>query len=291
MSPASFCRLGAHDHAGAVGELGDQRRERVLELQSHGRGVGHLDLVHGGQLGLAERALHGHVPLEARLDRLRVHGLAVVELDALAQLDGDRLAVLGGLVRQRQLRHDVELVVDVEQLVAQRGEHDAADVGARQRRIEHVGVLGQADAQRRLRQGRRRTGQQNSRRRNRKTEPVHEIALPSWCAMARFSLHPWHRMPETDAAGSAENSGPAAQAGGREETMSRHRWQAVACPSPAATSSGRERLQTSWAWAQRGCRWQPGGGLSGLGGSPGRMRRCRRSPVDSTGTADSSACV
>ena len=40
-----------------------------------------------------------------------------------------------------------ELLVDVEQLVAQRGEHDAADEAAGQRRIEHVGILGQADAQ------------------------------------------------------------------------------------------------------------------------------------------------
>ena len=30
------------------------------------------------------------------------------------------------------------------------GEDDAADVGARQRRIEHVGILGEADAQVRL---------------------------------------------------------------------------------------------------------------------------------------------
>ena len=77
-------RLRAQDHAGAVGELGDQRRERVLEQQPHGRGIGHLDLVDGGKLGLAERALHGHVPLQAGLDRLGVHGLAVVEFDALA---------------------------------------------------------------------------------------------------------------------------------------------------------------------------------------------------------------
>ncbi len=151
---AGFLRhLGAQDHAGAVRELGDQRRERVLELQAHGRGIGDLDLVDRGELGLAERALHGHVPLDAGLDGLRIHRLAVVELDAGSQLDGDFLAVLGGVVRERQLRHDVELVVDVEELVADRREHDAADVGARQRRVEDVGVLGQADAQRRLRHG------------------------------------------------------------------------------------------------------------------------------------------
>ena len=50
-----------------------------------------------------------------------------------------------------ELRHDVELLVDVEELVAERREHDAADIGARERRIEHVRILGEADAQRRLR--------------------------------------------------------------------------------------------------------------------------------------------
>ena len=49
-----------------------------------------------------------------------------------------------------ELRHDVELLVDVEQLVAERGEHDAADIGARERRIENIGILGKADAERGL---------------------------------------------------------------------------------------------------------------------------------------------
>ena len=51
--------------------------------------------------------------------------------------------------------HDGELLVDVEQLVAERREDDPADEGARQRRVEDVGVLGEADAQRlRVRCGR-----------------------------------------------------------------------------------------------------------------------------------------
>ncbi len=33
-------------------------------------------------------------------------------------------------MRQRELRHDVELLVDVEQLVAECGEYDASDIGA-----------------------------------------------------------------------------------------------------------------------------------------------------------------
>ena len=139
--------------------------------------------------------------LQSGLDRFRVHGFAVVEADALAQLDGDGFAVLGGLVRQRQLRHDVEPLVDVEELVAERRECDAADVGTRQRRIEHVGILGQTNAQRGLGHGRRADEQNGGNRRTDKTKPLHETALPSWRDTARFSPAPWRRMPEIDAAG------------------------------------------------------------------------------------------
>jgi hypothetical protein len=54
-------------------------------------------------------------------------------------------------VRQRELRHHVELFVDVEQLVADRRKHDAPDIGARQRGVEDVGVFGEPDAERGLR--------------------------------------------------------------------------------------------------------------------------------------------
>ncbi len=45
------------------------------------------------------------------------------------------------------MRHDIEFFVDVDQLVAQRREHDPADKGAGQRRIEDVGIFGEAEAQ------------------------------------------------------------------------------------------------------------------------------------------------
>ena len=50
------------------------------------------------------------------------------------------------------MRHEFQLVVDVDELVAQRREDDAADEGAGAVRVEHVGVFLQADAQR-LRHG------------------------------------------------------------------------------------------------------------------------------------------
>jgi hypothetical protein len=102
------------------------------------------------------------VPLDVELDRGRVELLAVVEGDVVAQLDRQRLAVGAPLVAGRELRHDRQLLVDVEQLVAQGGEDDPADEGARQRRIEDVGILGEADAQR-LRRHRERGGGQQRR--------------------------------------------------------------------------------------------------------------------------------
>src|SRR5262249_26011903 len=58
-----------------------------------------------------------------------------------------------GLLAERQLRHDVGLVVDVEQLVTQRRKDDARGVEARQRRIERIAVVAQPDAQLGLRRG------------------------------------------------------------------------------------------------------------------------------------------
>ena len=49
---------------------------------------------------------------------------------------------------ERELRHDVALLVDVEQLVADRREHDTRRIKARQRRIQDVAVVAQPDAQR-----------------------------------------------------------------------------------------------------------------------------------------------
>ena len=132
--------------------------------------------VDDADLGLAERALHGEVAVEAVLGGLRVERLAVMELHAGPQLDRDRLAVGRGLVAEGELRHDVQLLVDVEQLVAERGEDDAADIGARQRRVEHVGILGEADAQVGLRE-RHVPRQRGERERQRKT-PVSSCCPP-----------------------------------------------------------------------------------------------------------------
>ena len=140
-------RLGRHHHPRAVGEHREQRRERRREVDAHGRGVDHVDARHHRELAAAVRALHVLVALEVVLDRGGVELLAVVEGDAAAELELERLVIGRPLMGRGELGNDVQLLVEVEELVAQAGEDDAPDEGARARRVEDVGVLGEADAQ------------------------------------------------------------------------------------------------------------------------------------------------
>ncbi len=172
-----FGRLGRNHHAGAVGELGEQWRERFLQDEPDRHRIDDLDLVDRSQVGLAERALHREVAVEAVLGGLGVERLAVVERHARPELDGDGLAVGRGLLAERQLRHDVELVVDIEQLVAERGEDDAADIGARESRIEHVRILGKADAQVGLCSSRADRGDRKQQRQRQAAE-IHDHQAP-----------------------------------------------------------------------------------------------------------------
>jgi hypothetical protein len=85
-----------------------------------------------------------------------------VKTHAAAQFQRQRLVVGRPFMAGCELADDGEFFVDVEQLVAQRREHDAADEGARQCRIERVGVFGETDAQRLRRCGERGTEQRES---------------------------------------------------------------------------------------------------------------------------------
>ena len=57
------------------------------------------------------------------------------------------------LVAGGELGHDLEIGRDVEELVADRGEDEAAGVGAADRGVERVGIVVEADAQDALRGG------------------------------------------------------------------------------------------------------------------------------------------
>src|SRR5215216_1715694 len=103
-----------------------------------------------GEYGLAERALKVHVALNREFCGLGVEWLAVMEFDARSEFDRHLLAVVGRRIGQRELRHDVQLFVDVEQLVAEGCKYDAAHVSAAHGRVEDIGVFSEPDAQRGL---------------------------------------------------------------------------------------------------------------------------------------------
>ena len=114
-------------------------------------------MIDGGELRLPERAGHRRVTIDRKFGGLGIERLAIMKLDARPEFDGDGLAVGRGGVRQRELRHDIQILVSVEQLVAKGSKDDAPDIGAGEGGIEHIRILGQPDAQRRL--ARRQSGQ------------------------------------------------------------------------------------------------------------------------------------
>ena len=97
-------------------------------------------------LGAAEAAWQGQVTLQPILHGLGVEGFAVVEGDVGAQVDHQGPGI-GPFVAEGELRDDLQFLVDVEQLVAQTGEHDAPDIGPGEGRVQNVGVLTQGDVQ------------------------------------------------------------------------------------------------------------------------------------------------
>ena len=155
-----LCRLRRDHHPGAVGELREQRREGRRQVEPRRHRIDDVDARHQRELAPPVRPGHRLVALDVVLDGGGVELLAVVEGDAGPKLQRQRLAVRRPLPGRGELRDDVQLLVDVEELVAERREHDAPDEGPRERRIEHVRILGEADAQRlRLRRDRHTRGQ------------------------------------------------------------------------------------------------------------------------------------
>src|SRR5262249_12581355 len=211
--------------------------------------------------------------------------------DVRPQLDRHRLPVGGGLVAERKLGNGVELLVDVEQLVAERGKDDAADIGARERRIENIGILGEADPQRCLR-GDDSAGPDQERGRSRKTKRLHRtspLILPG-CSTLSTPAPSCLFVPCRKAFMSCSNAGGRPPRRGTRfapDGNSLARWQAVACKP--RRSSGRSVSQRMTATGHRVWNGQPAGGCSALGISPLKMIRSRMAPGAGTGMAERSA--
>ena len=140
--------LGGDDHAGTVGQRREEGGGGGFEDHPHRERVNHLDAIEGGDFAAPGTARHGEVAFHAEFDGRGVEIGAVMEFHAGAQLEDEGFAV-GPCVGGGELGDDVQVGVDVDELVAQPGEDDAPDEGAAKRGVEQVGVIGEADAQRR----------------------------------------------------------------------------------------------------------------------------------------------
>ena len=136
-----------------------------VEREAHGRRIWRLDLLDHRQVGprprtrrRVEDAVHGgeHV--------LGVEGLAVVEFDALAQLEGPGLEVLGGRPAHREVGLDGEVAVDASEAVEDEMDVDVLVADGRLRGVELVERGADRDADGALRErGRRKPGRHGQR--------------------------------------------------------------------------------------------------------------------------------
>src|SRR6266704_5281014 len=216
-------------------------------------------MVERRQLRLSERSREGEVPLQREFCGFGIEGLAIVEFDAGPQLDRDLPAVIRKLMRQRELWHDVELLVDIEQLVAERCEHDAADIGARHGRVEDIGVLGKPNSQRGLGVDARSERQQQRRRKHRQTQDFHGTGLHlqrpaegmgstlSTPEEPRTSAAALKAATNRSSAGETLSVGMTASGGGSSAV----RWHAVKCPAASASNCGGSTRQRSMTYGQR----------------------------------------
>jgi len=127
----------ADDEAPEAAERGQQARERFLGDEFHDVLAGRLDLVHRDEVGFAGRLLEQ--PIERELHVGGGQLLAVVELHALAQLEGPREPVGAGLPRLGQLGHRRHVGLEADELVVHHRRAAAAREGGHELRVEARG--------------------------------------------------------------------------------------------------------------------------------------------------------
>ena len=98
-------------------------------------------------LALAVRSRHRQMAFDAELDRSGVERLAILKLNARTQFEDETFVSVGPPPFGRELRNNFEFGADIDELVAERGEDDAADKSAAERGIENIRVLGQPDTE------------------------------------------------------------------------------------------------------------------------------------------------
>src|SRR5262245_2099505 len=125
----------------------EQRRIGLGEFDPYGRWVNDSHIGDRLYLALAPRILRRSIALQVGLYCLCVQWRAVVEDDAWSQLQGENLTVFVPGPFPCQLWSIVQLCIDIDELVTQRGKDDTADERPSLSRIEPIGVLLQTNAQ------------------------------------------------------------------------------------------------------------------------------------------------
>jgi hypothetical protein len=115
--------------------LRQERGIRRLQDQLDGQRIDHLDGLDVVDLALAQAARHRQVAVQRELHGIGVEFFAILEEHVRPQMDDEMRRVLVA-VAGRELRHDVQAGIEIEEFVAHAGEDDAADIARTQRRVE-----------------------------------------------------------------------------------------------------------------------------------------------------------
>ena len=138
--------LGFDDHRGVEAEVKQRVEARRLEGQDDDVGVGSVGRRDRLEEGFLLIGRIGGGALEGEFDVLRRQRLAILEMDALAQLEGQRLGVGRHGPTLGEQRRDGEVVADLRQALEHIVVDDVADRGGRSGgRIEPRRLEGDAD--------------------------------------------------------------------------------------------------------------------------------------------------
>src|SRR4029077_4078575 len=154
-----------HDAELALGENVWKPGIRDGEGEAYAQRIERLDLVHHRQVGARARARIGiENALDGGDDVLGIQRAAVMELHALAQLEGPSLQILRRLPTRREIRLNRQIAVDTGQTVEDKMNIDVLVAEGRLGEIELIEGGADGDADRTLRCCRRcETSQQGCR--------------------------------------------------------------------------------------------------------------------------------
>ena len=163
------------DQPGRIGEVGEERGVGRVELELDGLGVDRGGRLDGREeegererAGAVERMALVEHPVEGELDRLGIERRPVVELDALAKVEGVGQAVVGDVpgLRQRRLGLQRAVLIADQAVIHVHQDAEVVDRGvdARVERLRLRDLSHDQDVGRRLRLGRQAGGDADGER-------------------------------------------------------------------------------------------------------------------------------